>query len=256
MPPESAELLVADSFRVRLDPATGEAGVRGLDRHLFRFSRSVRQATGRTLDGIGAFLDEARGRIAEYGEGWPRLELLRDGASGEHRLGLRLRPLPGLGDAIELRSARAVALVHPERKGPNLGALAELNSELGAEALLLDWQGCAIEGATTSLVWWRDDRLQRTPGGGRVPSVTESLLANIAKGRGIAIDRTSVTPAELAVDEVWAVNALHGIRRVTSLDGASMPSPDAARLRWFREALDETWEPVRPGAPRTVTAHD
>ena len=207
------------------------------------------------LDGIGAFLVEARGRIADYGEGWPRLELLRDGASGEHRLGLRLRPLPGLGDAIEVRSARAVALVHPERKGPNLGALAELNSELGAEALLLDWQGCAIEGATTSLVWWRDDRLQRTPGGGRVPSVTESLLANIAKGRGIAIDRTSVTPAELAVDEVWAVNALHGIRRVTSLDGASMPSPDAARLRWFREALDETWEPVRPGAPSPVPAH-
>ncbi|WP_449283918.1 aminotransferase class IV, partial [Leucobacter sp.] len=141
-----------------------------------------------------------------------------------------------------------VRLEHPHRKGPNIARLAELNRGLGAEALLLDADGRALEGATTSLIWWRDDADQSggavdepSTGGGRVASVTEELLHRTARGR-LAAGRP--TPAELTRCEVWAVNALHGIRVVTSIDGVALPESHGPRLERFREALDRTWAPL------------
>ena len=232
-------LLVADSFRVRANPENGASEVRGFAYHLERFSRSVRAATGGAPTGVDGFLADARRRIAEYGAGNPRLELHPDLTTH-----LRLRPLPELRQTIELRSAGRVALDHPERKGPSIGRFAALNRELGAEALLLDEPGNAVEGATTALLWWSGPILCAVETGARVSSVTEMLVLDAAAAADVRTERRSASPAELARGEVWAVNALHGIRPVTAIDGVAARLPDAERLTRFREALDRAWEPV------------
>lgn len=264
-------LLVADSFRVRGNPRTGVAEVRGWGLHLDRFARSVAAAAGvddpaENLD-FRVFLRDAAERIASYGEGFPRLEL-RLAEAGVHEdrghddgklegrgpeLHLSLRPLPELRDTIELRTAGAVDVPAPGVKGPNISRYAELNRSLGAEALLLDADGRALEGATTSLIWWdrRSGQGYRVGGllGGsrgalpadRVASVTERLIAAVADP---PLRDARAAPAELARHEVWAVNALHGIRPVVAIDGDALPEPDPERLARFRAALERSWRPV------------
>lgn len=247
MSEHAGELLVADSFRVRVDTATGRAQARGLQNHLQRFRSTALEAwfgpepEQRALEAIDAFIAESLDRIAAYGEGWPRLELW-SGSAEQPQLRLSLRPLPALGDAIELRSIPAPNVAHPGRKGPNIARYRELSAGLGAEALLLDASGTILEGTTTSLLWWRDGTLHAAPDGGRVSSITEMLVTGIAQARGTELLRVAATPAALTGHEVWAVNALHGIRVVTSIDGMRSPAPDEDRLARFRAALDETWQ--------------
>ena len=100
--------------------------------------------------------------------------------------------------------------------------------------------GIVREGATTSMVWWRGGQLFRAAAKDRVASVTEALLGELLG----ALEPAEITPAELAECEVWAINALHGIRVITSIDGAAAREPDSARLARARAALDETWQPL------------
>ena len=244
-------LLVADSFRVRAEPTTGRAQVRGWSRHLARFSRSVAEVWTAESD-LGAalptFLTDAARRIADFGPGFPRLECW----SAPHgcTLALSLRPTPPLGAVLEFRTAPGVTLGHPGRKGPNIDRLAELNRGLGAEALLLDSTGAVLEGATTSVLWWPLGASDgaRAGAGGRVPSVTESLLIDAARSSSVVggLAEARATPDELIGCEVWAVNALHGIRLATAIDGVATEPARADRLRWFTAALERTWEPVLP----------
>ena len=234
----SEDLLVAESFRVRINPQTGAAEVRGLEHHLARFARSTHAASGGALRGVSNFLDETSGTIAAYGDGFPRWELWR-AAHGDFELRLSLRPLPELGDALSLTSTLAPAAPHSNRKGPNIFRYAALNRALGAEALLVGIDGIVREGATTSLVWWRGGQLFRAAAKDRVASVTEALLGELLG----ALEPAAVTPAELAECEVWAVNALHGIRVVANIDGVDTRAPDSVRLARARAALDQTWQP-------------
>lgn len=297
------QLLVADSFRARVGPSTGATEVRGLGLHLDRFRTGAAEMLGGAVERgwwervFEPFMETVPERIARGGEGFPRVELWRDGATGAPRLDVRLRPLPALGQSLELRSAASAALVSPRVKGPNIARLAELNRELGAEALLLDDAGRAVEGATTAILWWRGDALCRVASPERVASVAEALVLRAAPAPGITpgaavtagnttsaaasfgdsarigafrpdrsetteiseriyapegtgapettgVSEESRTPAELARHEVWAVNALHGIRPVTAIDGVVLPEPDPDRLRAFRAALDRAWRPV------------
>lgn len=237
-------VLVADSFRVSV--REGRAGARAFEQHLNRFARSVLDASGGALRNIDGFLRGARARISEYGEGFPRLEYRGGGGEGLH---LELRELPKLGDSIEMRSMRRDVLVppleHPERKGPNIGVLRELNRHVRAEALLIDEAGSMIEGATTSVVWWRGAVLHTVASAARVPSVTESLVTSIADRMGVTHAAGSVSVEQLPECEVWALNALHGIRPVTRIDEHAVSGNiDLARLEAFRTALDEAWQPV------------
>ncbi len=234
----SEDLLVAESFRVRINPQTGAAEVRGLEHHLARFARSTHAASGGALRGVSNFLDETSGTIAAYGDGFPRWELWR-AAHGDFELRPSLRPLPELGDALSLTSTLAPAAPHSNRKGPNIFRYAALNRALGAEALLVGIDGIVREGATTSLVWWRGGQLFRAAAKDRVASVTEALLGELLG----ALEPAAVTPAELAECEVWAVNALHGIRVVANIDGVDTRAPDSVRLARARAALDQTWQP-------------
>lgn len=262
-------LLVADSFRVRkagsaesdaAEAGTTKAGaaeddtvaqVRGFSLHLERFTAAV--TTVHREEGLPApeqelalFIADARRRIAEYGEGNPRLELWGTASRGTPAFEFRLslRPLPELKSEIALRTAGSVALEHPERKGANIPRFSELNQRLGAEAVLTDARGDVVEGATTALIWWEGARGFVAESRRRVPSVAERLTRGIAERLGTRIEPGTVSPTGLAAREVWAVNALHGIRPVTSVDGIHPPPRDEARLARFREAFDETWEAV------------
>ncbi|QIK62108.1 aminotransferase class IV [Leucobacter viscericola] len=235
-------LLVADSFRVRVNATTGRAEVRGWRRHLDRFRRGVEDATPELEQPVvEGFLSEASHAIRDYGEGFPRLELWHE-PNRAPELSFTLRPLPQLQTELELATAPGVTLEHAARKGPNIARLTEINHRLGAEALLVDRAGRVLEGATTSLVWW--DSATRAghvvqDRASRVSSVTESLLLNetsLTPGR--------IPPGNLTAHEVWAVNALHGIRVVTAIDGFPTQEPNSTRLERFREALDRYWEPV------------
>ncbi len=256
-------LLAADSFRVRAH--SGRIAVRGFARHLERFSRDAREAWHERLlqqgvevgahaasagRRIAAFLEQVPERLASGGEGFPRLELWaadQPSAAPAPQLELALRPLPALRESVELRSAPRGARPLAHRKGPNIEAYRALSRELAAEPLLLDASGRVLEGATTSLIWW-DPATHRGAVSAlhhRVPSVTEALLRE-----GAQLDPRFATAERLAECEVWAVNALHGIRWVSRIDDMPCAPPDAQRLARFREMLDRRWETVT--APRAV----
>lgn len=265
-------LSAADSFRVRVVTPDGCAEARAFSRHLARFTAAVgaavdeRGADRAILEELPAFLSGARRAIARAGEGFPRLELWDRGdgpepgalgasadgwpRAGRFAFGLALRPLPALSDTVHLRSAPGVRLAQARRKGPNIARLASLGNELGAEALLLTGDGQVLEGGSTSLLWWDGDVLCRVAVDWRVPSVVEALLTEAAGEQGRQTRAATASATELQSREVWAVNALHGLRVVASIDGVRLPDPDPARLAAFRAALDATWEPVDPpGAP-------
>ena len=296
-PPEPRKLLVADSFRVRdhadvaqvrgfahhlarfsgtvreafLDSLSDTAAHRHAQRQAAaeQKMRDSLASAGRDSELIAAqielpdgeatrldaFIEQARHRIAAFGAGFPRLELWRTASGPEYALSLR--PMPQLSESLAMRSVSGLKLTHPDRKGPNIGTLTALNRELEAEALLLDTQGRALEGATTSLIYWADDSAESghiISNPNRVRSITESLISNAASRRlvGVAPHRRRTggftlgapTPKTLQQSEVWAVNALHGIRPVTEIDGVPLPAPVPGRLQWFREALDRCWETV------------
>lgn len=197
-------LQVADSFLV----VNGK--VRGLDLHRRRFTTSCR-ALGVEA---GEYFDDQVGRFPAFGRWFPRFEL----ADGE--LGVQLRPAPTQGDRIRV-SVRRDPRTQPRVKGPDLEVLGELRAEAAAadrsdEVLLVDQDGIALEGAYSALVWWEDGTFCVPPATLPIlPSVTAELLRRLATDRGAAIAERTRTPAELAdADEVWLVNALHGIRPV------------------------------------------
>ncbi len=197
-------LQVADSFLV----ANGK--VRGLDLHRRRFTASC-AALGVEA---GGYFDDQVGRLPAFGRWFPRFEL----TGGE--LAVQLRPAPTQGDRIRV-SVRRDPRTQPRVKGPDLGLLEELRAEAAAadrsdEVLLVDQDGIALEGAYSALAWWEDGTLCVPPATLPIlPSVTAELLRGLAAERGTEIAEHTRTPAELAdADEVWLVNALHGIRPV------------------------------------------
>jgi branched-subunit amino acid aminotransferase/4-amino-4-deoxychorismate lyase len=107
--------------------------------------------------------------------------------------------------------------------------------------------GVALEGATTSLLWWEDDTLCLPPPQLPVlPGVTAGLIQDRARLCGIRIAHRARTVAELAGREVWLVNALHGIRPVTAWTGRPMEAAPAVRAEEWRAWLDDLLEPL-PG---------
>jgi branched-subunit amino acid aminotransferase/4-amino-4-deoxychorismate lyase len=143
-------------------------------------------------------------------------------------------------------------------KGPDLERMVRLRTEAqraGAdEAVLLTREGWVAEGSTTCLVWWRGDALcLPAPEIERIDSVTVRSVVALATALGVDILFETVRPDELDGLEVWALNALHGIRIVTRwLDGpatAELPG----RLEDWRRRLDALRRPL-PAAVQPETA--
>ena len=217
-------LQVADSFLV------ADGKVRGLALHRERFTASC-AALGVEA---GGFFDDQVKRLPGFGRWFPRFELSTDG-----ELAVQLRPAPPQGGRIRV-SVRPDPRRTPRVKGPDLEVLGELRTEATAtdradEVLLVAPDGTALEGAYSALVWWEDDVLCVPPA--TLPilkSVTAELLRRIATDRGTEIAERPRTPTDLAdADEVWLVNALHGIRPVHAWHTNPIdPLPQSTAPQW------------------------
>ena len=207
---DPGDVLVVDSWVVN------DGRVRALDAHLRRFTAACDKLYGACA---GEFTRAVAAEMPESGRWFPRAELaLVDGST---RFQLWLRPAPATGRTVTLWvPGEPDQRTAPRIKGPDLDYLTRLresaNAEGADEAVLLSPEGSVLEGTTTSILWWRGGILCAPPPDAPIlPGITRSLLLEGAAATGIPVRHEYATPSELADLEVWAANALHGIRPVT-----------------------------------------
>lgn len=240
-----ARLLAADSWLV------DDGRALAIDLHRRRFLAAV-PAEFDALD-PERFWDAAIAAVPRDGRRFPRVDArLSEVTRGEWvpQLLFRDRVAPEARRAITLATHRGRdPRTAPRVKGPDLEALLRLRTlaqRLGAdEAVILDAEGAVADGATTCLVWWRDDVLcLPDPSIARVDSVTVRSLLALASALGVEVRHERAGLDDLEGLEVWALNALHGIRIVTSwLDGpatAELPG----RLELWRRRLSALGKPL------------
>jgi branched-subunit amino acid aminotransferase/4-amino-4-deoxychorismate lyase len=217
---------VADSFLVV------DGGVVEVERHRARF------AGGMLAQGIDADIDRfVRSTLAEIprtGRWFPRIEAIDYGDGALLRL--ILRPAPEPRETVTLATAAVDPRTAPTIKGPDLATLGNLRRDSGADEAIITTEGLIAEGAWSSIVWWKDDRLNRVNSAiPRLPSVTESVLVDHARHIGAPIADGRVTPAELDGAEVWVLSALHGIRVATEwIDGPAL-HVEPGRVEYWRQ---------------------
>lgn len=236
-----ATVAVADSWLVV------EGAVRGLELHRGRFFGAIPHEHAAAL-GADAFWDAAIAAIPRTGSWFPRVELREQ--LGAPQLLFRLRTAPTLTRSLALtthtgRDPRTA----PRVKGPDLAAMVRLRTDAQAsgadEAVLLGPDGHLAEGTTTSIVWWEGSTLCVVdPTLPRVPSTTERTLLTLAAALGIPVEQRLASPDELDGCEVWAVNALHGIRIVTAWHGGPATAEEPGRLARWRLRLDSLRRPL------------
>jgi len=240
-------LLVADSWLV----VDGTA--RALDVHRDRFVGSVGDADddGPGLD-VAAFWDAAVAALPREGEWFPRVEL-RAGVAGARELRLVLRPAPEQHRSVVLATADHDPRTRPLVKGPDLEALGELRrsvAPLGAEeAVIVDADGLVVEGAWSSVLWWRGDALcmpaDDLP---RLPGVTARTVLTLAAVLGVDVLHERATPASLDGFEIWSLSALHGVRIATSWVGGPTTAEQPGRRATWQRRLDALRRPL-PAPP-------
>ena len=220
-----ASIEIADSWLV------SDGKTVGLELHRQRFL-----AVGGldTLDHRTAFWDAALALIPREGGWFPRVEL----HSGPRML-FRLRSAPPRTQSLTVTTHRGPdPRTHPSVKGPDLDALRRVRATAQAagadEAVILSVDGYVVEGAYSSLVWWRGAILCSPPDEfERVDSVTSRSLITLARALGVDTHTEAVTPAELDGCEVWALNALQGPRIVTKwIDGPEMAELPGRLALW------------------------
>lgn len=222
------ELLGADSFLVR------HGRVLALGLHRARFVETAREQ-GYRGDDLEAFWDAAIASVPRDGAWFPRFELVR--AREARRLRFRLRPAPPLTESLVVATADGDPRRVPHLKGPDidrLSALRQRAQRVGAqEAVILDG-GRVSDGATSALLWWRNGTLFAPPFSlPRVDSVAARTVRGIAAAVGVPVEEEAVRPSELDGAVLWAVNALHGIRAVTSwVDGPALALDPARTDAW------------------------
>ena len=250
-------LLVADSWLV------DDGRVLALDVHRDRFTGSVAEAlarpdvtTGPDAGEPAAFWAAAVAALPRTGAWFPRVELVavdrpdgRPGGGGGARLQLRLRPAPPRRRSVVLATADHDPRTRPTVKGPDLAALGALVADARArgadEAVLLSPEGHVVEGAWSSIVWWRGDALclpaDDLP---RLPGVTLRTLTTLAAVLGVDVLHDRTRPDELDGFEVWSLGALHGPRIVTGWVGGPSPAEEPGRLGLWRGRLDRLRRPI------------
>ena len=243
-----AMVAVADSWLVT------DGTVLALEVHHSRFLAGITGEHPR-LDPAG-FWDAVLAQIPRTGDWFPRVELqLRDGAPSWCSACAPPRTHEG-GAAGHHRRGGPANL--PLVKGPDTAALLRLRTEAqgrGAdEAVILSPEGFVIEGAYSSLLWWRGEFLcAPSLDLDRVDSVTARSVIALATALGTDVHYESVTPRELDGLEIWALNALQGIRIVTAWIDGPEPAELPGRLALWRARLDRLRKPL-PGTPTTGPA--
>lgn len=208
----SREFFVVDSW-------LADNGInRLIDRHKTRFVQTCYELL--TIDTVDCekFFDAALAAIPNQGQWFPRVQASNDG-----QLSLLVRPAPPLTQEVNMWvPSSATQRKISNAKGPDLIdllALRQLAVERGGnEALLTSPEGNVLEGATTSVMWWRDEHTLCLPSDDQqlIPSVTRSFVIEHALNNSIDVVRENRKVEELDDVEVWTANALHGIRPVTN----------------------------------------
>ncbi len=235
----------------------GEGCAFALDLHRERFTRAVTtMRKGRNALGpseIDAFWHETFAMIPAKGQWFPRLEL--HSAVSEFPLAFRHRPAPELTRSVTLLThggpdPRGV----PSVKGPDLEALSSARNtarERGADdVVLLTREGHIIDCAANALVWWRGNALCAPPletedaAFARVQSVTAKSVLALAAALGVETRSERATPADLDGCEVWALNALHGIRMVTGWADGPELAEKPGRIAAWRERRHALHAPI------------
>lgn len=208
------QLEVADSWLVE------DGRARSLDAHFERFARWVREVSPDCTPSLPAFFEAVKEIIPSTGRWFPRIEFHAE-AEAPYHLFLRLRKAPDqLADVVLWTFPDADPRQNPSVKGPDLslGMQMRRNAKMhGAdEAVILSKDGYVLEGALSSLVWWRGDTLcsssDELPW---LPSVTRAEIFSIAAQMGHQTRTERVKPADLVGLEIWALSSLQGIRVVS-----------------------------------------
>lgn len=196
----------------------------GLDLHEQRFRRSCEELLPSIEnEALDKFFGSVRAMLPREGRWFPRVEGYAEPSSG---LALRLRRAPSYPGPISLWvPPNPDPREHPAVKGPDLETLAGLREQArsaGADdALLYADGGAVLETAHSALVWWRGQTLclpaEDLP---VLPSITTTFVMSLAEGLGMDVSREHCSLDELFALPAWSVNALHGIRPVSSWIGA------------------------------------
>jgi branched-subunit amino acid aminotransferase/4-amino-4-deoxychorismate lyase len=213
-----------------------------LDAHFNRFRLAIQKVAPDHESYLDAFFSAVTRVLPRDGRWFPRIEFHADNSS-EHHLHLRLREAPdALSTATLWTLDEPDPRVSPSIKGPDLSLGQQLrrraNINGGDEAVLLNSDGVILEGALSSLVWWRDDVLC-APGPDLpwLPSVTRELVWSIADQMGSKTRFESVKPQSLNGLEIWLLSSLHGIRVVTSWSELPDGPAPAERSESFNRRL-------------------
>jgi branched-subunit amino acid aminotransferase/4-amino-4-deoxychorismate lyase len=230
------QLEVADSWLVE------DGRARSLNAHFERFSRWVGEVSPDCSPSLPAFFEAVKEKIPSTGRWFPRIEFHAE-AEAPHHLFLRLREAPDqLGDVILWTLPDPDPRQNPSVKGPDLSLGMQMcrNAKMhGAdEAVILSKDGYVLEGALSSLVWWRGDTLcsssDELPW---LPSVTRSEIFSIANQMGYETRAERVKPADLVGLEIWALSSLQGIRVVTAWMGLGGPVGKPTHFEAFSKRL-------------------
>lgn len=243
--PDSGPMTVIDSQLVRNGRAAHPHA------HLERFAAALETAFGAIAPDraqIEAFWREGFAGIPATGAWFPLAQAYRVG--DEVRLEFTVRQAP------PVRSTTRLAIAADQRRFPLLkGADGERTAsdraaarDLGDDdALYLDARGRVIEAANGAVIGWRREHTEAgiadvlvLPDTDRaLPSTTVSAMRASLADAAVP-SRASVeafTPDD--VDDLWYVNALHGLTPVIAIDGAERAFDEERLAAW--RALAEQW---------------
>ena len=230
------QLEVADSWLVE------DGRARSIDAHFDRFARWVASVSPECVPSLPPFFDAVRAKIPRTGRIFPRIEFHAEVESPNH-LFLRLREAPEqLGEVVLWTLPEPDPRQNPRVKGPDLslGMQMRRNAKMhGAdEAVITDSDGFILEGALSSLVWWKGEQLLSTPDElPWLPSVTRDEVFAIARQMGFETGTERVKPADLVGLEIWALSSLQGIRAVSDWVGLGGPVGQAKHAEAFTKRL-------------------
>jgi branched-subunit amino acid aminotransferase/4-amino-4-deoxychorismate lyase len=240
--PESAEELLAGNLAVADSWLVDNGRARHLPEHYKRFKNWVSEIDP-NLSGLDEFLEQVTALTPRQGKWFPRIEYITNTDTQQSQLALRMRQAPPLESSIVLWSfSEPDPRLNPLVKGPDLSLGMQMRRAAqmhGAdEAVLLTKEGYIVEGALTSLVWFRDDVLC-APGEdiAWIPSITRKEVFSIAESMGMQTRSETVKPADLVGLEIWALSSLHGIRAVDSWVDLGGPVGPARHFEAFSKRM-------------------
>ncbi|MEY4993069.1 MAG: hypothetical protein RIS82_191 [Actinomycetota bacterium] len=235
-PDSEVRLTVADSW------LTDNGRTRDLQVHFERFADWVREQNPDCNEDLEPFFEAVSNAIPDTGRWFPRIEFHGEAVEPNH-LYLRLREAPEQLGAITLwTSPDADPRVKPRVKGPDLSLCLQLRRAAqmhGAdEAVITSTDGHLIEGALSSIVWWRGEVLcapdHQTPW---LDSVTRKEVFAIAQEMGYSTRLEHIKPADLVGLEIWALSSLQGIRPVEDWVNLGSPVGKATHVDAFSRRL-------------------